>query len=732
MRRTILILVVIMLGGVVAAYYLDAFSNREAKRNRYLKQAREYVAKSKFGEAEIEFRNALKLDPADAEAHFEFGNLLIRRGDMKRGFGEITRATDLKPDWAQARFQLAKYYAVGQDMTNAKRQLKILREQGPNSFESRYLAASIAMIENDFETAQKELEKIVEKEPGRAQTYVDLGDVFVRNGDMKGAEAYYRKALDIDPKLAQARISLAKLHLSRGDRKRAEEELLAATKDDPENESLLHVLGGFYQRTGHFDEVEKIYLDFLKKKPDSLSGKKRLAEIYIVKKDFKSARYYVDAILKAEATDPDGLFFRGRLALDEGNAKQAVSDLVAAARNRPRFVPGYYLLGIAQLRNHQIEDAKKSLSRASELSPYWMPPKLALAKIYATRGDLKLAQELSDQVLQRDRNNVEALLVSGTARLKGGDIEKAFALFRRAREQNSDDPSPRINIAGVYLLQKKYPEAIKEYEAVLDLDPERFDALRAITQIHTIQGNPKLAFERANQHLSKSKNQGAIYELLGRLKLASKDYPTGIQLLQKAIERNPELVSAYYTIGSAYAAQGKFDVAIDQYQKVAIRQPKNLAPLMMTAILFELKKDSQKANEYYKKILDLNKNYTPAANNLAWNYAQNGGNLDVALSLAQRARETNPNDPGIADTLGWIYYKKGIYQTALGLLKESNEKYQGKNPTVLYHLSLAYEKNNEKALAQETVKKASLLSQRFAEADDAKKLAEKLQSSGAR
>jgi len=385
---------------------------------------------------------------------------------------------------------------------------------------------------------------------------------------------------------------------------------------------------------------------------------------------------------------------------------------------------------MAQLQMQQIEDSKKSLSWASDLSPNWMPPKIALAKIYATQGDLKIARELSDKVLQIDPNNVEALLVSGTARLKDGDTEGALALFRRAREQNPKNPSPRLNIAGVYFLQKKYPEAIKEYEAVLELNPERLAALRGITQIHTIQGNPKLAFERAEQQLSKAKNQGGIYELLGRLKLAAKEYPTGIELLQKAIERNPELVSAYYTIGSAYAAQGKFDVAIDQYQRVATKQPKNLAPLMMTAILFELKKDSQKANEYYKKILELDRNYTPAANNLAWNYAKDGGNLDVALSLAQNARELNPRDAGIADTLGWIYYKKGIYQTALGLLKESNEKHRGQNPTVLYHLSLAYEKNNERALAQETVKKALAMNRRFAEAEDAKKLAEKLHAKG--
>jgi len=623
---------------------------------------------------------------------------------------------------------LAKYYALRQDMNNAKKHLRILREQGPNSFESRYLAASIAMGENDFETAQKELEKIVEKEPNRAQTYVDLGDVFIRKRDMKGAESHYRKALEIDPKLAQARISIAKLHLTRGDRKRAEDELLAATKDDPENESLLHVLGGFYQRTKHFDEVEKIYLDFLKKKPDSIAAKKRLAEVYIFKKDFRSVRYYVDAILKTEATDADGLFFRGRLALEEGNPKQAVSDLIASVRNRLRFAPGFYLLGLAQMRNNQIEDAKKSLTWAADLSPNWFPPRITLAKIHAAQGNLTFAQELSDKVLQRDSENFEALLISGTARLKNNEFDKALALFRRAQKQSPDDTSPRINIAAVYMFQKKYSEAMKEFEAALDLDPNRLEALNSITQIYAMQGSFQLAFERAERHLMKTKNQGAVYELMGRHKLAAKDYVTGIQLLEKAVEHKPDLLSAYYAIGSAYAAQGNFDVAIDQYQKVSAKQPKMLAPLMMTAILYELKKDHRKANEYYQKILDVNKNFTPAANNLAWNYAQYGGNLDVALTLAQKAREFNPNDPGIADTLGWIYYKKGIYQTALGLLKESNEKYGGQNPTVLYHLSVAYEKNNEKARAQEMVKKALAINERFPEAEDAKKFRDRIQA----
>ncbi len=127
---------------------------------------------------------------------------------------------------------------------------------------------------------------------------------------------------------------------------------------------------------------------------------------------------------------------------------------------------------------------------------------------------------------------------------------------------------------------------------------------------------------------------------------------------------------------------------------------------MMLATLYDHKKEPQKANEYYQKILDINKGFYAAANNLAWNLVQNGGNVDLALGLAQKAREANPNDPGVADTLGWIFYKKRTYLMAIGLLKESNEKYKDKNPEVLYHLGMAYLKNGDKSLAADSLSKA--------------------------
>ena len=212
-------------------------------------------------------------------------------------------------------------------------------------------------------------------------------------------------------------------------------------------------------------------------------------------------------------------------------------------------------------------------------------------------------------------------------------------------------------MAAVYAVKKKYPEALKEYEQALTLDPNRTDALGSMAQVYILQGNPKRLFS-VEQQLSKTKNQAGVYQLLGQLSIGTKEYARSIEYLEKAIDLNPELSSAYFMIGNAYAAQKKFDTAIEQYQKVSKKNPKAIQPLMMTGMLYDMKKQPQKANEYYQKVLDLNKNFAPAANNLAYNYAQHGGNLDVALGWHNgHARRTQT--PNVADTLGWIHYKKG-------------------------------------------------------------------------
>jgi tetratricopeptide (TPR) repeat protein len=110
-----------------------------------------------------------------------------------------------------------------------------------------------------------------------------------------------------------------------------------------------------------------------------------------------------------------------------------------------------------------------------------------------------------------------------------------------------------------------------------------------------------------------------------------------------------------------------------------------------------------------------------AANNLAWIYAEDGGNLDVALGLAQTAKSRLPDSPEATDTLGWVYYKKGLASLAVPVFRENVDK-APKNPVYQYHLGLAHAKSGNKEEARKALEQALALDPKFDGSADAQRV----------
>jgi tetratricopeptide (TPR) repeat protein len=141
--------------------------------------------------------------------------------------------------------------------------------------------------------------------------------------------------------------------------------------------------------------------------------------------------------------------------------------------------------------------------------------------------------------------------------------------------------------------------------------------------------------------------------------------------------------------------------------------------------LYESKSDWKKAEDAYQNALALNSQNPVASNDLARVMLQTGGNFDVALSLAQTAMRGLPDSPGVADTLGWIYYQKGVYPLAISNLQEAL-KLQEKNnlpdnPDIHYHLGMAYEKTEQPALARQQFEQVLKISPGYRDAAEIKK-----------
>ena len=122
----------------------------------------------------------------------------------------------------------------------------------------------------------------------------------------------------------------------------------------------------------------------------------------------------------------------------------------------------------------------------------------------------------------------------------------------------------------------------------------------------------------------------------------------------------------------------------------------------------------------YQKALALQPDNPLASNNLAYVMLEQGGNVDVAFQMAQTARRQLPDSPESADTLGWAFYQKHVYTSAINLLKEAVKK-EPDNALFNYHLVLAYAKSGQAGLARQQLDRVTKLKGDSPETEDLKR-----------
>ena len=106
-------------------------------------------------------------------------------------------------------------------------------------------------------------------------------------------------------------------------------------------------------------------------------------------------------------------------------------------------------------------------------------------------------------------------------------------------------------------------------------------------------------------------------------------------------------------------------------------------------------------------------------------YLEHGGDVNVAVSLAQSAREKAPNSPITADVLGWAYYKLGSVDLAINEFKECTQKVPA-NPVYRYHLGMAYMTARRFDLATQSLRAALKQAPNFQYAASANSALEKI------
>lgn len=170
---------------------------------------------------------------------------------------------------------------------------------------------------------------------------------------------------------------------------------------------------------------------------------------------------------------------------------------------------------------------------------------------------------------------------------------------------------------------------------------------------------------------------------------------SGCSLPKIIVLHDPLSADEHVRLGGIYDAQGKGELARDQY-RAAVRQDKKhlRAWTLLGDCAFRLKEYGE-AEKAYGKALDLDPKSGDLNNNLAWVYVQQDRKLNKARDLVMAAMELTPDHrPYYLDTLGVIQMKLGKVRDAITSLRGSTETIPRDQPDLLaeayQHLADAY------------------------------------------
>jgi len=746
---------------VLAALTLVSCSrDPNVAKKRYLENGNKYFARGKFKEASIMYRNALQKDQRYGSAYYHLALTDLKLGRIPNALGELRRAIELipkdQPEHLESEVRLAEIYIAftreNQYLMEVEGIVKELLQRDPNSFDGHRLSGDLDFVraQSSLQARQPEQsEKLLEaaiaeyrkaisiKTPGPALK-VQLARALAGDRQYPEAAQIYLQLINADKTFVQAYNELYRVYLQQNKTAEAVETLERGAADNPKQISFLlslashysslrrhdqmvatlnrikaHakdfdraylVVGDFYFRNGDFAEALNQYKEGMAADPkQKTTYQKRMIEILMRQNKRSDAADINAAILKDNPKDSDARGLQASLLLDRGDVQKAISELQAVVNAAPDNFVARYNLGRAHVARGEWEQARQQFTEAIRLRPDYLPARLALAQLQVMQSDFEAALKSVTGILQIDKNNGPARMIEASALMGEKKYADAEQLLEAVRQANPNAPEIDFSLGMLAMKEGKLKDAEGVFRKAFAANPKDARALVGLVEALAAQGHYDQGIQVLQSELAKDPARNDLRVALGNLAVRAGNLDLAVGQFQaalNALDKNSKARGdVEFRLGIALRNKGDLNGAIQALSKAKDALPGNKLVIVELALTLGAAGRKQEARDAYEQAIKQNPQDGMALNNLAFLIADSGlGDLDQALTYAQRAKQIYPNLSDISDTLGWIYLKKNMSDNAMDVFQALvNQKPD--NSTFRFHLGMAYAQKGDKPKA---------------------------------
>ena len=223
--------------------------------------------------------------------------------------------------------------------------------------------------------------------------------------------------------------------------------------------------------------------------------------------------------------------------------------------------------------------------------------------------------------------------------------------------------------------------------------------LMGLTETYTIQEHYDQAMAVLKDEVKKHPERIDYLVALGNIAVRAKKFDEAQGYYKQVLEKQPRSADVWIRLGETQRRSGDNKSAMDSFSKAKDLAPTNVMPYVQLALMYDSAGQKEQARPLYEQVLKIQPDHPIALNNLAYMLAESGADLDQALTMAQRAKQKLPSDDNVADTLGWIYIKKNLSDSAISIFQELTRK-EPQRSVYHFHLAMALAQKGDKIQAR--------------------------------
>ncbi|HEV2444871.1 MAG TPA: tetratricopeptide repeat protein, partial [Candidatus Sulfopaludibacter sp.] len=331
-----------------------------------------------------------------------------------------------------------------------------------------------------------------------------------------------------------------------------------------------------------------------------------------------------------------------------------------------------------------IARERQELGEVLRLNPSHLGARLTLARSYLARNEGTSAVQLLTEAPPAQKEAYPVVVEMHWALLMTGRKEEARNSIAAALKRGRT-PDLLVQQGTLHQLNHEFEAAHRDAGEALKLNAEDLRAARLLADSRAAANQPSAGLAELRAHAAAHPRSAALQHLLGQYLLHAGRRAEGRKAFTDALAADSKFLPAAIGLADLDMTDGNLAAARQRLDAALAVDPRNVAALLQRARLAELSKDTAGAQAAYRAVLGVSPSNVAALNNLAYLLAKDSS--DEALRLQQEALALQPDDATLQDTMGWIYYRKGIYRMAVDYLERAAKT---PSPRYQYHLGMAY------------------------------------------